>query len=1385
MSRIFISHAGTDGRQAIALKRWLAEQNPRLANEIFLDLDPTVGIRTGERWAAALQRANARCEAVVCLLSKEWESRVECLTEYRTAETLNKLVFCARLEPETGSKTSAWQWCDLFGDGPTTEIDIGDGEAVAFATRGLYQLRDGIRGAGIGADSFAWPGEGGDRAPYRGWQPLDPQDAGIFFGRDAQIVASLDAVRGMRKAKTKPWFVIQGPSGSGKSSFLRAGLIPRLQRDDREFLVLGIVRPERDVMTGPSGLARAICQTRLNMGLTDLAEGDIDDCIAEPDRVRELLREMQETAQTQLLDRGEDVAPPTLVLPLDQAEELLSGDGEEQAATFLRLVRDLVAGPEDERVDLIIAASIRSDRFGLLQTRPELAEAGIEVFAELKPMPIEQFKEVIIGPARRANQAGKPLDLTPDLVDQLLDDCKAGTDTLPLLALTLSRLNEKYGSTGQLTHAQYKKMGGLHRVVQNVIDGILDSDTDRRQNQLELLRMAFIPWLATVNPDNDQPMRRVAPYQRLPEASRPLIDELVAKRLMVKATDGEEVVVEVALESLLWEWDELASWLAEQRADLKAADDLERLAKAWIDNDRDPSWLVTGSRLTDSLALVDNPLFRDRLDGVREFVEAADATERERMNAEERRRQAELDAAEEKARDAEERRQIAEAHTVAERRHSRVLRAVLAATALVAVVAVVVGVFAVVARRDAQNRFREATGLRLATEAQSMLAHTRPGGDVRALQQLTAAATLAGDTVYSAVYGAAVNRAETLKIIQTSANSVAFAPDGLRIATAGADGTVSLWNAETGLPVGKPLTGLSEWVTSVAFSPDGALLAAASRDSTVRLWNAADGSPVGEPLVGHRGPVTSVAFSAERVATGGADGTVRLWTRDGARVGNPLTGHGDQVTDIAFSPDGLRLATSSRDSTIRFWDGRTGAPQGGELTLPGPITSVALGAQRLATGSEDGTVRLWNVQTRTAVAKPMTGHSAPVTSVAFSPDGDSIVTSSRDSTVRLWDSTTGVPLGETLTDHGDSVSDVAFSPIAQRLVSSSDDGTVRVWNAEATVPLGQPLEGHRGAITSVAFSDDRLATGSADGTVRLWSPDNGGAVGAPLRHASAVNGVAFSADGRRLATAGADGTVRLWDVQLGTQVLEPLGGHGPPVTAIAFGPDLIATGGMDGSVRIWDADTGTPVGKPIPAHTDQVNSVAFSTDGSRLATAGADSTARIWNPVDGTPIGEPLSGHRGWVTDVAFSHHGDLLATAGRDDSVRIWDAASGRPVGEPITGHTYWVTSVAFSPDDTMLATASADGTARLWNTDTRTPLGDALPGHADELTSVEFSPDGRLIATGGSDQMVRIWLSTATKDDLCAKLTYNMSAKQWAEWVSPDITYQAACPGLEPADD
>jgi dipeptidyl aminopeptidase/acylaminoacyl peptidase len=193
-----------------------------------------------------------------------------------------------------------------------------------------------------------------------------------------------------------------------------------------------------------------------------------------------------------------------------------------------------------------------------------------------------------------------------------------------------------------------------------------------------------------------------------------------------------------------------------------------------------------------------------------------------------------------------------------------------------------------------------------------------------------------------------------------------------------------------------------------------------------------------------------------------------------------------------------------------------------------------------------------------------------------------------------------------------------------------------------------------------------------------------------------------------------------------------------------------------------------------------VNCVAFSPDDARLATASNDRTVRLWNARTGEPLGEPLTGHTGSLTCVAFSPDGSRLASASWDQTVRLWDGRTGEPLGEPLTGHTGSVTCLAFSPDGQRLASGSRDRTVRVWDTRTGMPVGAPLTGQTGWVTCVEFSPDGQRMAIADTDQKLRIWPGAAPAEMLCAKLSANMTARQWCEWVSPDIDYVRVCPAL-----
>ena len=537
-----------------------------------------------------------------------------------------------------------------------------------------------------------------------------------------------------------------------------------------------------------------------------------------------------------------------------------------------------------------------------------------------------------------------------------------------------------------------------------------------------------------------------------------------------------------------------------------------------------------------------------------------------------------------------------------------------------------------------------------------------------------------------------------------------------------------------------PYGGHGGRVYAVAYAPDGATLATGGRDGTIRIWDTGTGKQQRQ-LSGHTGTVYAVAYAPDgtTLATGGRDGTIRIWDTGTGKQQRQLSGHTRTVYAVAYAPDGTTLATAGDDGTIRIWDTGTGKQQRQLSGHTGPMGSVAYAPDgtTLATGGRDGTIRIWDTGTGKQ-QRQLSGHTGPVQSVAYAPDGATLATGGDDGTIRIWDTGTGEQQRQ-LSGHTGPVGSVAYAPDGATLATGGDDGTIRIWDT-GTGEQQRQLSGPTGTVYAVAYAPDgtTLATGGGDGTARIWDTGTGEQQRQLSGHAGTVYAVAYAPDGASLATGGDDGTARIWDIRTGKQQRQ-LSGHTGPVGSVAYAPDgaTLATGGDDGTARIWDTGTGEQQ-RQLSGHAGTVYAVAYAPDGASLATGGEDGTARIWDTGTGEQQRQ-LSGHTGPVGSVAYAPDGATLATGGDDGTARIWDTGTGEQQRQ-LSGHAGTVYAVAYAPDGASLATAGRDGTIRIWDTGTGEQQRQ-LSGHTGPVGSVAYAPDGATLATGGGDGTVRIW--------------------------------------------
>jgi WD40 repeat protein len=1339
MARLFISHSSRNNDKAIAVRDWLAANG---WDDVFLDLDPERGIVAGQRWKEALQQAANRCEVVLALVSAEWLASGWCKSEIDAARLMGKKIIVALIgldKSQVPLDLLDEQFIDLSGD-----------------PQAYRRLKEGLKHAGL--DPLSFPFEAG-RRPYPGFANFEEQDAAVFFGRDAQIVRGLDELRRLVRTGVSRMLVILGASGSGKSSFLRAGLWPRLKRDDRAWLPFPIIRPERAVISGTYGLAQAlqqiISEPRFAPGIRQRGlprnRPDIEDFIKTDGGLVKLFDVLRDIGQVPGLS-GEDTSPPTIVLALDQGEELFNEEGADEAERFVDiLTRTLKADPRT-----LVILAMRSDSFPLVQTQPSLATLPKDTFT-LDMMLEGSYRTVIEEPARLIQPT--PLRIDPQLTDALLEEI-SGQDALPLLAFTLAHLYENYAADNELTLSGYDKLGRVKGMIDTAVKQAFAAGVPKGElpkdakAQLALARAAFIPHLVQVNAAG-QFVRRVATLDQIPVEPRPLIDSFAEQRLLIKDrrkdADGKDVdVVEVAHEVLLRQ-PPFSEWLEEDREFLIGKQQLQNDLRDWAEAkpaDKKGA-LLTGLKLS----------------RMRAWLEARpqDLTPQER----------DFGRASIKQADTEERRKA--------RQRRIITRASLAA-------AVVLACFTMVAGWE----WREAEIGQINAMSASAKAIFLSHKQLKGMKTAISATRTLSESWWQALWPDtelknSVNRTiQELLARATEHNKlsigarvagVAFAPDDKTLATWTLDNRkLQLWRAD-GAPFNPPwLKEVSGGVAAVALSRDGKI--AIARGNMVAVGNLDDGASW-EKLSVDKGQITAIAFSADgkKFAAATTDrniGLVQLWNLDD---GSSRTLDGPDLGVLlaaAFSPDGTQIAVAGWNGAFLFRTDGTAEPKklaGGG----GSVNAVAFSPDgtMIATGGSDKMVRLWKVDGTSATKAPLSGHADSVWGLSFRPDGKVVASASNDGTVKLWriDGT----LLSTLAGDGDAVRAVAFSHDGKTLASAGDDGTVRLWVLGGPSLPVKPLTRDQ-TVYATAFSPNGriILTTSGQGWLTTWDPA-GTFLQTDRFQYGPITAVAFSRDGKMVATAAADRTVELSTIEglklSGKGMLEGQTGETDQnsVLALSFSPNgkSIAAGGVSRKVQIWSTDH--PGSKPKLLLTTRsiVIGVDFSPDGKNIVVSDESGKVVVVNSESGAPVLTLPAGGSGSspAYGVRYSPNGETIA-AYTDNTVERW-TARGKPLS-PLSDRDSTFVGFAFSRDGKWIASESKDGTVRIWTADGK--LVKTLSGHKGTdndivVDRVAFSPDGRMVASANEGRSVILW--NWQKD-----LSFDGTVADVCQWIRDYLT-------------
>lgn len=1240
--------------------------------------------------------------------------------------------------------------------------------------------------------------------PYQGLLNFGVDDTDRFFGRDnltAEIVGRLCNTN---------FLTVMGASGSGKSSVVRAGVVPAMQG-------------------------------RKNLdALNELALGYWQEIIMTPTawplaKIAEMLFPHEEVAQNQLqrqLQQTEKALADSInqlittdkkhrVLVVDQFEELFTLCSDKVARQAF--INNLLYIANNQQPSLKIIVVLRADFYHHCLQYKNLAHLVIENQMTVLQMESEELAEAILWPAAMGQWK-----LQASLIDQMLDDIGQEPGALPLLSHALLETWNRR-RLRVMTLSGYREAGSIKGAIAQTAETIFTNLTENEQ----LLAKSLFLRLTEPGPEEALDTRRKVRFDEIDEdsATQRVWHKLTQARLIT----ADEVGLEVAHETLIRKWPRLRQWLNTNRKGLIIHHGLINAAQTWEEKGEESSYLYSGSRLEEAEQWAKSN--SENLNALEQiFLEASLLADKQRKRN---------------------RRYLQVGVTIG----VSILVILSIATAMInnarnsAITAQETAEAAQatsdVNANEASFQAGEANIARSTSEAAAIIESearttavvaqsTAEANENRALVAEATAIVLQDQTEQQRQITSLLAQSQALMDVRSPDNQAVARARLMAVAATQIDRETSGQNSSLLIPWSydltraipapyQPLTtllGHTDVVGNISWSADGSRLASASYDGTVAIWQAdesqSDSWQIITSLTGHRGAVKSVAWNGDDSRLASAGGIVTIWDTDSWQPITTLANSNSEFgfSSVAWNMDGSYLASASADN-ITIWDTATWQPlqtltyqddmldnlawsnDGDYLASTSSNNiiiwdisswqSFAISSDNLDTveslawnfnhaylaSTSGNNIIIWETSSWQQLIT-LTDHSASVTSVAWSGDGKLLASASTDRTIILWDIISWQPL-TALAENADIVLDVAWKNDNHRLASAYWDGSIIVWDTTSWQPL-VTLANHTDSVTTVAWSEDdsQIASASWDNSINVWDTTSW-QLQVTLTESAPFTDLDWNNDGSLLASALQDSRVIIWDTT-SWQVLTTLSGPMFSFSDVKWAPNsnrLAAIAYND--IMIWETNSWQLL-TTLTAHSDMIGSIAWSNDGQFFVSGSCKTSGEfciqgelaVWDTTNWQPH-TILTEHNNWITHVAWSSDSSRLASASQDGTIIIWDTAGWQAI-TTLNDHTSVINSLAWNDDGSYLASAALDQSVVIWDTTSWRPLL-TLTDHTDEVTSVAWSNNGHRLASAAADGIVNITKIEDLDARNCDAAYRNFS---WEEWQNlfPTEPYHIICP-------